>query len=63
MGVHSLFRLVNQVAYAFVAAPTMEPFHNLLRPKTQFAWTLALQSAFDEFKRVLINKVIVGVMI
>ncbi|XP_071478837.1 uncharacterized protein [Diadema antillarum] len=61
--VRSWFGLVNQVSYAFSMAEKMLPFRELLKPKTPFVWTAALQRAFDESKAAIASEIEEGVRI
>lgn len=61
--VRSWFGLVNQVAYAFSMSETMLPFRELLKPKTPFCWTDALQRAFAKSKLHIVSEVERGVKI
>ena len=45
-GVRSWFGLFEQVAWCYSKQKLMEPFPNLLKPKTAFAWSQELQDAF-----------------
>ena len=61
--IRSWFGLVNQVAYAFAAAPCMLPFRNLLKPGTPFQWSDELDSAFDKSKAEIVKEIKTGVEI
>ena len=61
--IRSWFGLVNQVAYAFAAAPCMLPFRNLLKPGTPFQWSNELESAFEKSKAEIIKGLKTGVEI
>ena len=49
-GVRSWYGLVEQVAWGFSKTKLMEPFRELLRKKTVFAWSDELQVAFGRAK-------------
>jgi hypothetical protein len=62
-GIRSFFGLVNQLAFAFAATATMEPFKRFLSPDTEFGWTDELQTAFDKAKEHIIGAIHAGVKI
>ena len=61
--IRSWFGLVNQVSYSFSMAEVMQPFRDLLKPKTQFAWTEELERAFKKSKEKIIREMENGVEI
>lgn len=61
--VRSWFGLLNQVAYTFSMAELMQPFRDLLKPKTQFEWTEELNQLFIKSKEHIINEIERGVQI
>ena len=61
--IRSWFGVVNQVAYAFAAAETMQPFRELLKSKAKFYWNDELESVFQKSKSVIISKIEKGVRI
>ena len=61
--VRSWFGLVNQVAYTFSMAKHMQPFRELLKPKTTFYWDDELQQIFEVSKREIIKEIEDGVRI
>lgn len=54
--IRSWFGLVNQVSYSFSMAEVMQPFRDLLKPKTPFAWNEELESAFKASKRKIVRE-------
>ena len=61
--IRSWFGLLNQVSYAFSMAEKMEPFRDLLKPKTTFTWTDELDSLFEESKQQIVQEIEEGVRI
>ena len=61
--VRAWFGLVNQVAYAFSMAPTMQPFRDLLKPTNPFLWNAQTQRAFDLSKTTICQRIAEGVTI
>ena len=61
--IRSWFGLVNQVAYTFSMAETMQPFRNLLKPNSHFEWTTDLNSAFEKSKAKILHEMEEGVKI
>ena len=57
----SWFGLINQVAWAYSLGSVMQPFRDLIKAKSEFIWNDALQQAFNESKKVIINLVKKGV--
>ena len=57
----SWFGLVNQVAWAHCDSTAMEPFRELIKPKTPFYWDDTLEKAFNQSKTRLIELVKSGV--
>ena len=60
-GARAWFGLVNQGAYAFSMAQCMQPFRHLLKPKTKFEWTPALDAVFAESKQRIVEEIKEGV--
>lgn len=60
-GVRSWFGLVNQVAYATAISSQMEPFRDLLKPKSTWYWDEQLDKVFEESKAVIIKQIEHGV--
>ena len=54
--VRSWFGLINQVNYAFAAAPVMEPFKKLLSSKVPFHWSAELNESFEKSKLEVIRQ-------
>ena len=61
-GARAWFGLVNQGSFAFSMTEEMAPFRHLLKPKTKFKWTSALQDAFEASKVNIVEKIKEGVM-
>ena len=61
--IRSWFGLVNQVSYSFSMAEVMQPFRDLLKPKTPFTWNNELENAFKESKKKIIREMEKGVEI
>jgi len=61
--VRSWFGLVNQVSYAFSMAEKMQPFRQLLQPKTPFRWDDELDALFQESKDFIVQEIEEGVRI
>ncbi len=61
--IRSWFGLLNQVSYAFSMTSKMQPFRDLLKPKTTFSWTDELDSAFEESKHQIVQEIEEGVRI
>ena len=57
----SWFGLVNQVTWAHSDTSSMEPFRDLIKPKTPFHWNDALEKIFQESKRLIVDQVKNGV--
>ena len=55
--------LIKQALYAFAAAERMLPFHESLKPGTQFLWNDELRRLFDESRSIIINEIEDGVCI
>ena len=55
--------LINHAAYAFASAPHMQPFRELLKPKTTFTWTTTLDELFESSKQAIIKEIEEGVRI
>ena len=53
----SWFGLVNQVTWAHSDTSSMEPFRDLIKPKTPFHWNDALEKIFQESKRLIVDQV------
>lgn len=60
-GIRSWYGLVEQVSFAFSKSQLMEPFRDLLKKKSEFVWTQALQDAFDRAKVEIVELVKQGV--
>ena len=54
--IRSWFGLINQVAYTFSMASHMQPFRDLLKPKSTFYWDETLQKLFEESKETIIEE-------
>ena len=61
--VRSWFGLINQVAHYGRMIDIMMPFKPLLSPKTKFAWTPELDSAFNQSKELIIEAISSGLSI
>ena len=61
--IRSWFGLINQVSYTFSMAEKMEPFRDLLKPKSTFYWDQQLNDLFEESKRKIIQEIEHGVKI
>ena len=61
--IRSWFGLINQVSYAFSMAKEMEPFRDLLKPKSTFYWDQQLDDLFNESKKIITQEVEHGVKI
>ena len=61
--IRSWFGLINQVSYTFSMAKEMEPFRDLLKPKSTFYWDQQLDNLFEESKKIIIQEVEHGVKI
>ena len=59
--IRSWFGAVNQISYAFAAAPVMAPFRHLLSSKVPFQWSVELQVAFDASKQEILKQCELGV--
>ena len=55
--------LLNHAAYSFASAPHIQPFRELLKPKTNFEWTTALDELFQSSKCAIIREIEQGVRI
>ena len=55
--VRSWFGLVNQVGHYAKLTDIMAPFKPLLSPKSKFAWSDELESAFQFSKNLIINAI------
>ena len=60
-GARSWFGIVNQVSWAYSIGPLMQPFRDLIKPKTRFFWDATLQTLFDNSKHEIIELVKKGV--
>ena len=61
--VRSWFGLINQISYTFSKTDMMQPFHDLLKPKTMFHWDDRLQALFEESKLTIVNEIRNGIQI
>ncbi|KAL8583505.1 hypothetical protein ACOMHN_056315 [Nucella lapillus] len=61
--IRSWFGLINQVAYTFSMADKMQPFRDLLKPKSTFEWNEQLDHLFEESKQSIIKEMEEGVKI
>ena len=59
----SWFGLINQVSYTFSMTDRMQPFRDLLKPKTMFYWDDHLQALFEESKLTIVNEIRNGIQI
>ena len=59
--IRSWFGAVNQISYAFAAAPVMAPFRHLLSSKVPFQWSDELQAGFEASKLEIIQQCEKGV--
>ena len=59
--VRSWFGAINQISYAFAAAPAMLPFRQLLSSKVPFHWNSELEEAFQALKEEIIGQCRTGV--
>ena len=59
--IRSWFGAINQISYAFAAAPVMAPFRHLLSSKVPFYWSPELDAAFQASKQEIINQCEKGV--
>ena len=57
----SWFGLINQVSAYGQLRPLMAPFHHLLSSKAAFAWSHALESAFNSSKAAIVKAIKQGV--
>ena len=60
-GVRSWYGLVEQVAWGFAKTELMQPFRDLLKKKTEFAWSDTLEIAFGKAKEEIVQLVARGV--
>ena len=60
-GARSWFGAVNQMAWAYATSPIMQPFRNLVKPSTSFAWDANLDKLFNETKELLLKKCAEGI--
>ena len=60
-GVRSWYGLVEQVAWGFAKTKLMEPFRDLLKKKTEFAWSDKMEVAFGKAKEEIVKLVETGV--
>ena len=60
-GMRSWFGLIEQVSYAFSKSKIMEPFRELLKAKTEYTWTPALQTSFESARKEIVAIVSNGV--
>ena len=60
-GIWSWFGLVEQVSFAFSKTALMEPFRELFKPKSDYAWSDDLQKSFEQAKKEIIGLVAKGV--
>ena len=60
-GARSWFGLVNQIAWAYSNTAAMQPFRELVRPKSTFFWDDTLDRLFEESKEILIQQSIEGI--
>ena len=61
--IRSWFGLINQVSYAFAAAPKMQPFRELLKPGKTFEWNDHMEQLFNESKEIILKEIKEGVEI
>ena len=61
MGIRSWYGLIEQVAFAFSKTRLMEPFRELLKPKSVFNWTEEMEVAFGKAKQEICQLVVAGV--
>ena len=50
-GARSWFGIVNQIAWAYATSPIMQPFRDLVKPNTLFAWDDNIDKIFSESKK------------
>merc|ERR1712082_427555 len=60
-GIRSWFGLVEQVSFSFSKTALMEPFRQLLKPKSDYVWTEELQLSFERAKKEIVGLVASGV--
>ena len=60
-GIRSWYGLVEQVSYAFAKSELMEPFRELLKKKSEYVWSQALQDSFDVARAEIVRLVQQGV--
>ena len=60
-GARSWFGLVNQVAWAYSNTEVMQPFRELVKPKSKFYWDDKLETLFRESKEILIKQSTEGI--
>ena len=62
-GARSWFGLVNQVAWSYSLSDIMQPFRDLIRPKSKFYWDETLENIFINSKEKLIQLVKDGIKV
>ena len=60
-GARSWVGIVNQITWAYANAPAMQPFRDLVKPKSKFYWDSSLQKLFEESKTQLIASAFEGI--